>query len=282
LDSGNLNGSRWGLKGSEDLGGGLSAIFALEAGFATDTGAQASATSFFNRQSLVGLSGSFGTVKLGRIKNPVYDNSDIFDPFGDSLAGDSARLINYQGSRTDNTISYEYAANGFKGNVQYGLGEVAGNSSASRTVAGFLSYKQGPVGVVLTTESQSNATDTHSTKVTLLGGNYNFGIAKAFLTVASEQGDGTAVGRDQRDVLIGATAPIGAGTLMLSYLKKTDNLVSDKNAHQVAVGYTYDLSKRTALYTSYGQLSNDSKASYKVATAGNSDKLFNVGVRHFF
>ena len=279
LDSGNLNGSRFGFKGSEDLGGGMAAVFTLENGFATDTGAQASATSFFNRQSFVGLTGGFGAVKLGRQMNPVYLNSGTFDPFANALAGDTSRLINYQGSRTDNAITYAYAANGFRGEVQYGLGEVAGNNSASRTVAGLVGYKAGAVDVVLTTQNTNNATDTDSTKVTLLGGNYDFGMVKAYATVAWEKGVGTL---DQRDVVVGLTAPVGAGKVIVSYIKKTDNAVANKDANQVAVGYTYDLSKRTALYTSYSRLSNDANAVYKVAAAGNTDKLFNAGVRHSF
>ena len=280
MDSSNLNGSRWGLKGSEDLGGGLAAIFTVESGFSTDTGAQASATSLFNRQSFVGLTGGFGTVKLGRQMNPVYANSGTFDPFGDALAGDTARLLNYQGSRTDNTLSYAYAASGFRGEVQYGVGEVAGNSSASRTVAGFVGYKNGPVDVVLTSQNTNNAADTDTTKVTLLGGNYDFGMVKAFLTVDKETGLGTV---DLRHVVVGLTAPIGAaGKLMVSYIKRTDNATADKDARQAAIGYTYDMSKRTALYTSYSRLSNDTNSAVKVTTAGNTDSLFNVGVRHSF
>ena len=279
LDSGMLNGSRWGLKGTEDLGSGLNALFVLESGFGTDTGAQADAARLFNRQSFVGLSGGFGTVKLGRQKNPLYSNNDVFDPFANGLAGDTSRLINYQGSRTDNTITYAYAANGLRGEFQYGLGEVGGNSSASRTIAGLLGYKNGPIDVVLTTQDVRNATDTDSTKVTLLGGNYNFGFAKAFLTYDIEKGTGTT---DLSNTVIGATVPMGAGNVMVSYINHQNKAVSSSDAHQFAVGYTYDLSKRTTLYTSYGRLTNDSKSAVKVTTAGNTDSLFDFGVRHNF
>ncbi|MFD2273855.1 porin [Undibacterium arcticum] len=71
MDDGGLNGSRLGFKGSEDLGGGLSAIFFnLKNGFTADTGAQADAAKLFNRQSFIGLTGGFGTVKFGRQKEP--------------------------------------------------------------------------------------------------------------------------------------------------------------------------------------------------------------------
>jgi len=88
IDSGNQSGSRVGFKGTEDLGGGLKANFVLEAGFQNDTGAQATAGVLFNRQSYVSLAGDFGEVKMGRIQTMVYSNAAVFDPFGDTLAGD--------------------------------------------------------------------------------------------------------------------------------------------------------------------------------------------------
>lgn len=279
LDSGNLNGSRWGLKGTEDLGGGLKAIFTIESGFNLDTGAQADAARSFNRQAWVGVDGGFGTVKVGRLMNPIFSNSGTFDPFGDALSGDSARLLNYQGNRTDNTMSYAYAASGFRGEVQYGFGEVAGNSSASRTLGLVLGYKNGPIDVVLTSEQVNNATNTDSTKVTLLGGNYDFGVAKAFLTIDSEKGVGTV---DRRHVIVGAKAPIGQGNAMISYIKRTDNAGANLDANQWAVGYVYDMSKRTAIYTSYGVTSNDPLAKAQVTTAGTDAKKFLLGVRHSF
>lgn len=280
-----LLGSRIGFKGTEDLGDGLSAIFQIESGILADNGAQADPTRLFNRQSFVGLAGKFGTVKLGRQLNPVYANVVTFDPFGDGLAGDSSRLFSYNGARTDNLITYAYAANGFRGELQYGLGEVPGNSSASRTVAGFVGYKSGPIDVVLTHQNIENATGNDSTKMTLLGGNYNFGIIKAFATYALEKGVvlGTNAKLDQRDALFGFSAPVGsAGTITVSYIRKDDKAFKDKDAQLIAIGYKYDLSKRTALYTSYGMLRNDDAASYKVVVAGNKNKLFNVGIRHLF
>ena len=286
MDTGRLNGSRWGLKGSEDLGGGMSAIFTLESGFNPDTGAQADAARFFNRQSFVGFVSGFGTVKLGRQMTPVYANAATFDSFNNALAGDSASLFQYSGSRTDNVISYSYAASGFRGEVQYGLGEVAGNNSASRMIGGVLGYKMGPVDVVLTYEDTKNATNTGSSKVTLLGGNYDFGVVKAFAAYSSEKGLGTI---DVRDWHLGLTAPVGtAGKAMVSYIKEEDRFNANRDSTLVAVGYTHNLSKRTALYTSYGQMKNDSAVANRAGGAslvtplGNTSKLFNVGVRHMF
>ena len=291
LDSGNLNGSRWGLRGVEDLGGGLKAIFTMESGFLLDTGAQADSARMFNRQSFVGVSSGFGTVKLGRQMNALYSNASSFDPFNNALAGDSSRLLNYQGSRTDNAITYAYAASGFRGEVQYALGEVAGNNTASRTIGGFVGYKAGPIDVVLTSQDTRNAADTASTKVTLLGGNYDFGIAKAFLAYDVEKGFGVT---DRRHAIVGAAVPLGAGTVKVSYIKRQDKTagVAKGNAQQYAIGYTYDLSKRTALYTSYSHLDNDANANAGTTGAhaaapftvgfDKTVKVFDMGVRHSF
>ena len=283
--TGNLNANRLGFKGSEDLGNGMSAIFQLEMGLNVDDGTQADTNKLFNRQSFVGLTGNFGAVKLGRQLNPVYANSTTFDPFGDALAGDSARLFSYNGSRTDNLIAYDYNAYNFRNEVQYGIGEVAGNNSASRTIAGFSNYKNGPIDAVLSYQNINNPTGTAGTKMTLLGGNYDLGILKLFATMAWEKGVilGTTNKLDQRDALIGLTAPVSkSSNLIASYIKKTDNVLANAGASQLAIGYVYNLSKRTALYSSYGVLHNDSSAVYKVTVAGKSDSVLNAGLRHSF
>lgn len=282
MDTGNLNGNRLGFKGAEDLGGGLSAIFQLENGFSLDSGTLGQGGRLFGRHAWVGLTGKFGAMKFGRQTTGIYANSDTFDPFWDALAGDSARMFNYSGSRTDNTMSYSYEANGFRGALQYGFGEVAGNNSASRTVAGWGGYKQGPMDVVLTYHNTNNATASSSTKTTLLGGNYNFGKIQPHAAYAWNKGVAGA-DVDTRDALLGLRAPIGgAGTLIASWIRKTNKTRADADATQVALGYTHDLSKRTALYTSYSRTTNDAASSVNVAAAGATGKLFNVGVRHKF
>ncbi len=287
MDSGVLNGSRLGFKGTEDLGGGLSANFQLENGFSTDTGALGQGGLLFGRQAWVGLSGGFGAVKFGRQMTVVYSNASTFDPFSDALAGDSARLFNYSGSRTNNLMSYSYEASGFRGEVQYGFGEVAGDTSANRTFALAGGYKNGPIDVVLTHHRSTDATGNVTGKTTLLGGNYNFGVVKAYAAYAWNKdvtpSGAISLNADTRDALIGLTAPVGsAGTFIASYIRLSNKAVSNADANQIAIGYTHDLSKRTALYTSYGRLANDGGASYQVPTAGNTDKLFNVGIRHKF
>ncbi len=282
LDSGKQSGSRLGFKGTEDLGGGLSALFTLENGFNVDTGSMATANTLFNRQAWVGVAGSFGTVKAGRQFTPVYANLGTFDPFGDALAGDSARIFNteYEGSRFDNNLTYNYSANGFRSELQYSFGEVAGNASASRAIGGFAGYKKGPVDTVLTYTKVNNAAGTDGRRTWLLGGNYDFGMVKPYVAYATVKGTGTT---DVHDWLLGATAPVGAaGTVMVSYAKKDNRALANADAKQWALGYSHALSKRTNLYTSYGRLANDSASSLRVAVPGNTASEFNVGMRHTF
>ncbi|RZI40608.1 porin [Herbaspirillum sp. HC18] len=282
LDSGLLNGSRWGLRGSEDLGGGLSANFQLENGFDSTTGAATQNGLLFGRQAWVGLQGGFGHVKFGRQNTVMYVASAfVYDPFGISLAGDASKFFNLYGSRTDNTIDYSITAGGFIGELAYGFGEVAGNTSANRNIGAMARYKQGPVDALLAYHNQKNATGTDSAKTTLIGGTYDFGVVKAHAAYAWDKGVGTL---DTREGLIGVTVPVGqAGAILASYIKKSDKARTNADADQFAIGYTYDLSKRTALYTSYSYTSNDDNARYAGASVnGASVKLFDVGVRHKF
>ncbi|OIQ95955.1 outer membrane porin protein 32 precursor [mine drainage metagenome] len=287
--SGNMSGSRLGFKGKEDLGGGLAAVFQLENGFNVDNGSQADSTRLFNRLAFVGLSGELGAIKLGRQKNPLYANNKTFDPFVGGLAGDYKCLFNSHGNRTDNLITYGYAADGLRGEVQYGLGQKTISAAANRTIAGFVGYRRGAIDLALTHQAIRNANDTSTNTMTVLGGNYNFGVVKAYASYAWEGGvvlnAATPLDqRDQREALVGLTMPIStAGTLITSYIRKTDKTLANADASQVAIGYKYKLSKRTTLYTSYGELRNDSQAKYgKVPVAGNTDTIYDVGINHSF
>ncbi|HYD60741.1 MAG TPA: porin [Noviherbaspirillum sp.] len=280
MDNGILSGSRLGFKGSEDLGGGLKANFVLENGYSVDAGTLGNGGRLFGRQANVGLSGSFGEVKLGRQYNSLYKVIDAFEPFETGLAGDASRLINTYGTRMDNAISYALPKlNGVFGEVVYAFGEVPGDMSAARQTGLNAGYRGGPLAVALAYHNQANATGTDNAKTTLLAGTYDAGLAKAHLMYGVNKGTGTL---DTRDALIGVTVPVASGTVIADYIRKSDKFRANADADQVAVGYVHPLSKRTTLYTSYAHMSNEAAAAYNVAAAGRSGKLFNVGVRHRF
>ncbi len=294
LATGVQSGNRLGFKGTEDLGGGLKANFQLESGFTIDDGVSGQGGRLFGRQAWVGLSGGFGAVGLGRQYTPLFIAVDSIDPFGTGLAGATTNLMYVGGVRANNAITYSTPAmGGFSANLLYGLGEVAGDNAANRNLGISVGYANGPVSAVLAYESQADATNTNKNKATFLGGTYDFGVAKLHAAYETEKLD--IAGADFRDYMLGVSAPLGAGTIMASYIQKKDRVDgSDAGGKQFAIGYTYALSKRTNLYTSFAQINNDSAGQNTVCDAtncggpttapnpGENSRAFNVGIRHKF
>lgn len=282
VDSGNVYGSRLGFRGTEDLGGGMSALFNLETGMNMDTGTGQGP--LFNRQSFVGLKSRAGTVTLGRQYTPLFRAQLAYDPFFTGSAGNAGRMMSNgggpNGARTDNSIFYVSPnVGGFEGQLLYGVGEQAGNSSKLREIGAAVGYAKGPVGVKLVHQNANDAAGMTSAKNTNLSGTYDFVAAKVH---AAYQVNKTGSTVDTRDALIGVSVPFGAGKFIASYIRKNDRIHAAANASQIGIGYIHGLSKRTDLYTSISRLKNDSASSIRVPTAGNTDRLFNVGISHKF
>jgi predicted porin len=90
---------------------------------------------------------------------------------------------------------------------------------------------------------------------------------------------------DSRDVLVGVAVPMGATTLLASYVHKDDRSVLDRDANQIAIGATYAVSKRTDFYASLAKIQNRNGAGYttgNASAAGRGDRAVNVGIRHAF
>lgn len=108
LQSGNMSGSRWGLRGKVDLGGNLQGVFLLESGFALDSGLSSQGGRLFGRGAWVGLQNSWGQVSLGRQTAPIYDFGARLDPMQIigrySIAAQDPAI---GGSRADNSIKYK-------------------------------------------------------------------------------------------------------------------------------------------------------------------------------
>lgn len=307
ISSGNASASRLGFKGTEDLGSGLSALFVLESGFSIDTGAQDVSGTLFNRQSYVGLSSrEAGTVTLGRQYTPWYNTlSKVADPFAVGYAG-SAKNLFPANTRTSNTVLYTSpTVNGFNGDLAYTFGEQAQSSKIGRQIGASVGYSNGPVNARVAYNTISNDTVTTSPATgrnLLVAGNYDFAVAKAFLAYGTNKGFNSArfnnsdaapfgytkaaASLDSTNLLVGATVPVGpAGTMMASYIKTNDKSVTNADAQQFALGYSYALSKRTSSYASFAKITNKNGASYTVggnSEAGTGDKAVSVGVRHSF
>ncbi|GIZ51713.1 porin [Noviherbaspirillum aridicola] len=294
LQSGGQSGSRIGFRGTEDLGGGMKAIFVLENGFTVDNGRMTQNADgddvLFGRQAFVGLSGGFGELKLGRQYNPIRVAVESVDPFGLGLAGNASRFFNVYGERADNTINYTSPNfGGLSGQVAYSFGEIAGDTSASRQVGLSIGYAAGPLNVVLAHHNQDLSdtadVDAGDSKSTMLGATFDFRVAKLHAAWERTKADDGAVDTvDRDDMMIGVSAPVGAaGTVLASYTRRSDDIGADRDADQFAIGYIHALSKRTNLYTSYARVSNDDRARVGgAARNGENPSVFNVGIRHRF
>ncbi|MFJ3046205.1 porin [Herbaspirillum chlorophenolicum] len=155
VNSGTIQGSRIGFKGVEDLGGGLSAVFNLETGFTNDDGGlqgsdQVTSSNLFRRKSVVGLAGGFGTVLLGRqtdFADTISAYTAVAD-FGGLIQNSGSNLNRLQGTRTNNSVSYTTNnLGGFTGNLIYGFGETAGQTSAGQAFGLGGKYENGPLGL---------------------------------------------------------------------------------------------------------------------------------------
>ena len=327
------NSSRLGFRGTEDLGGGLAASFWLEAGLGNDTGAAGGGgTQLFNRRSTVSLSGAFGEVRIGRDYTSTFWNDTVFDPFGTNGVGSNvifgAHLAptattpatptspyadsNYV--RASNTVAYFLPTNlgGFYGQVQYGLAEQVKTtgtnvSTAGRYVGGRFGYANGPLDVALAYgESTTNdlITSNNKVKTANLGASYDFGVVKAFTELSQfklASGIATTIIDNSKvnGLLIGATAPIGAGLIRASFSTARVSLPgADPRADKFALGYVHNLSKRTALYATYAHVNNknfganvpgisanagtgSSPLSYGAGTPSSSNG-YDFGIRHAF
>ncbi len=279
LDSGKFLGSRLGFKGSEDLGNGYSVEFKLENGFNGDTGRAGQGERIFGRQSYIGLNGDFGALKVGRQWIPAYMALAAIDPLEVGMAGDASVFLGANvfdiEYRTSNSVNYTGSARGVSVVLSYGLGEVTGNAAADRQLGYVLGYTNGPFNGVLTQHTINDATGTGSARATILGATWNFGPAMAHVAfdVDKSKAAGT-VFYDKRNALVGVSVPLGAGKVRLDHIRQDDRLVANLDAHQTALAYTYDLSKRTTLYTSLAH------ASREVALTGVT-KL-NAGLLHTF
>ena len=318
LGSGTASASRIGFKGTEDLGGGLNAIFKLEAGVKTDDGALDNTTNrLFNREAYVGLSSkTAGTLTLGRQYTPYYETlRDVADPFAMGMAGTAKNLFPVgstsavanvtTGTRNDNSVVYKTPLYyGFSAAVSYSLGEQAADSSAQRQIGVSGLYTNGDLNVGIAYNNHNNDTALIKTNRigynSLVAVNYNFKVVKAYFAFGNNKGQSSSVypvanayttvavapSENSTNALIGLTAPVGdAGTVMASFTRKNDKEVFNRDADQFAVGYSYALSKRTSTYVAFAKINNKNGASYTVGNnteSGTGDKAFNLGVKHSF
>ena len=317
IDSGGVATSRFGFKGSEDLGGGLKANFQLEQGINVDNGGAQDSTKAFSRQAWVGVSGGFGEVQLGKVWTSYDDiRSSANDTFNANVAASFSSWLGYS-DRTDNGIKYTSPSfGGISGSLTYALGEDKGTgttNNASSVASLGLQYANGPVFVgfahqqqkqngtngvfsavpgFLTTELGEELTADllgslefeGKTTYNLINGSYDFGVAK--LVGGYNQVKQTVVGATgeakAKEYNLGVEVPLAANLKAgLGYARSNVEAEGQDvfKTTGLSAALVYSLSKRTSVY---GVL----KQAKLTDQTGSNDQIKNtlyaVGVNHSF
>ncbi|RKJ95065.1 porin [Alicycliphilus denitrificans] len=305
LRSGNLYTSRFGFRGAEDLGGGLKAVFNLEAGLSADTGA--TSTPFFNRQSWLGLrSDSFGDITLGRMLptiNDLFIASLQASYFGNPSAaidgaavgaGSSAARFNNMlgGTRVDNAIKYQTPNfGGFRGHAMAALGEVAGSSSAGRilSLGGSYASNSFDAGLVYHERECSEASGCPAgkskDKILGVGGAYKFSGNRLGVIYTQQKNALNVQGNDADVLSLLARAPLGQWVVQAGFQFLNDKTVLNQDVRQLNLGANYLLSKRTQLYALYSHQSvkNGGKAGmYSSTSSDDKQGQISLGIAHTF
>ncbi len=313
MASGTNSASRFGVRGTEDLGNGLTVGFKLENGFESDTGALKTNGKLFDRESTLSLSGSFGTVYAGRMGTLVSDTGSVgfygamASAFGsgwsDNIAGHTAVMANYS-SRYNNTLAYvspEFA--GVKVYAQYAMGDTNENKpSNDRYAALGAEWKAGALdlGVLVDWTNKDSSLDSveiDGDRIEVkdawtfnFGGSYDCGFAKTFLAVqyfkdARDAGSVATTIMDRFDSILtdddikfanaslaqsgygvhvgtsfnalGGDWVAGIGYMDADVDYNAESKVAETNVYTAALGYQYNLSKRTKLYTGAGYVKRE-------------------------
>ncbi len=277
VDSGNMSTSFFGLKGTEDLGGGLGAVFAIESFMRNDTGAAGrfNGDTFWARSAYVGLnSSSMGTLTLGRNTTSLFVNTLIFNAFGDSFGfSPSIRHTFTSGTVTGDTgwsdsIKYtspKFGGASFTAHVAADDENVAG-SGRNTGFSGL--YFGGPLGLGFAWQKVKKGT-ANDTTTWQLGGSYAFGGTKVFAQYGSVDNDTT--GNDYKLTGLGSSIGMGTGAILVQWGRITPGTGSDRTTF--SLGYDYNLSKRTDVYAVYMSDKIDGLSS------GSS---YAAGIRHRF
>jgi predicted porin len=311
------NASRIGFKGTEDLGGGLAAIWQIESGFNAD---EQSGT-LASRNTFVGLTGGFGTVLMGNHDTPMKLLGRLVDNFGDTMA-DSRNILGASSAtgtsafdlRTKNTVAYitpnwsgltmaaayvtDWNSTGTPGNMDNTVSTASGagtgidNNSANAYSLNAV-YNNGPMMLGAAYEMHNGmASNTNAEMWRIVGG---YTIAGFKLAALYEQMDGSSANPSlSRDAYgLFASYGMGAWNFKGNWMQADESDVGNDGGDQWTIGADYSLSKRTVVYGLYAQSSNDNNAGFglgagggdsdqTVGNAGSSPSVFSLGVKHSF
>jgi predicted porin len=303
LSQDGINSSQLGFRGVEDLGGGLKANFTLISGVNADTGTVS--TKFFNRRSTVSLLGGFGEVRLGRDYTPTFWNQTVFDAFGTNGVGSSRNVNQFEvgtAVRADKTIGYFLPSN--IGGV-YGQFMVAASEGAAtnpgRYIGGRVGFAAGPFDIAASygTQRLDLVATNPSHKTASVGASFDLSVVKLMGYYERDTESYSILDRKENRFSFSAVVPFGQSEVHAgySYSKFNNNTgvaatSTNNKVGQLALGYVYNLSKRTAVYSTVARVNNGGTAATGAnnaiaggvgsPTRGGNSTGAEVGVRHFF
>jgi len=305
--------SRIGFRGTEDLGGGLQALFVLEGGITIDNGASGQGNRLFGRQAYVGLKGGYGTLMLGRQSNMTFYSMLKSDVMGPNLFSISSIDLYIPNSRSDNAIGYLGTFDKFTLGATYSFGrdasaaggpaatncggEVAGDSKACRQWTALLGYDNKTHGVTASYDIMYGNTgagmglgtsDSHDRRITLNGyamagaTKLGAGVMARDKVAATRSGD-----LESNLYYLGLSHPLSPALQFDAQVAHhaVDN--SDNDSTLTVARLTYSFSKRTAVYGSLGHMRNKGNAAIALDAGGTvgvgmNQSGLSVGMRHAF
>lgn len=291
--------SRLGFRGVEDIADGLRGGFHLEASVVPDTGNIAANGKFWNRRSTVSLYTRYGELRLGRDVTPTwlpFVQGDVFSVAGVGDGSKTYRALGGADTRvfSDNLVQYVLPTNPW--GVYGTIAAAPSEGLAGRRFAAFrLGYNSGPTDFSVAYGETSTATGIF--KLAIASGSYDFAAAKVYAIAQTSE----LLNAKNLHAVLGVAVPVPGigGTFKASYARVDgQGDLETADAEQYALGYVYDLSKRTALYTTASVLNNKGTANFAVGDitvasptntptpvalpAGAKSRGAEAGIRHIF
>jgi len=299
MTAGNVAGSRWGIRGTEDLGGGNSAQFVLENGFFSDTGASGQGGRLFGRQNYVGLEGDWGALTLGRQNNALFGPFFLTDPMKHGLYGLGAQEPTF-GGRLDNSIKYRKSFGslsisgiysfGYDGTITNG-GEVPGSFRVGQEFGTAVSYSFPNVYVVAGYEQRRGSTvSTQGLVERRYATGFRWDLSNFSLMGGYRLLQGTIGDPSQRSNLywLGASYTFQNPLTLSGGVYRNDQRHSSNGATSVSVSAEYEFSKRTELFLNASYMANRGASTLTVSLGspavapGVNQTGVVAGIKHIF
>lgn len=308
--------SRVGFRGTEDLGGGLGAIFQLENGFAPDTGGLNQGSRLFGRQAYVGLTSPYGTFKLGRQYNMTYIVQAKSDTFGGNLYSIGSLDPYLPNARTDNALGYQGTFSEFTVGATYSFGrdaspagatgprgvasatncpgESSANHHACRQVTAMLDYDHKSFGLATSYDvlyggpgelnglADSNFKDKRTTLMGfVMAGPVRIGVGGIDRKIT------TTVDGGSRIYFLGASYPMTLALILDAQVSRIRIKDSPNSANMVLARATYSFSKSASIYAFAGYIRNSGTSALSVdagsvAGPGLNQTGIMTGIRKIF